>query len=158
MLMKSFGRQKGVGLIEILVTLLILGVGFLGMAALQAKSLRLGHSAAIRTHASILSYDIIDRMRANKGAAIAGGYNATLTDVGSVVTTCEVSDCDAVQMAAYDKAQWLNQLSTQLPQGKGTVLMNSSAGANLVSVMVQWDESRGEEQQTLRSETIEVLL
>lgn len=158
MLMKSFKHQAGVGMLEILVTLLVLGVGFLGMAALQANALKLGHSAAIRTQASILSYDIIDRMRANKDMASAGNYDITLGDAGGSVTTCETAGCTPAQMATYDKFQWLYELSTQLPRGKGAVLVNAGSSSDRVSVMVQWDESRGEESQTLRSETVEVLL
>lgn len=56
-------QQKGVGLIEVLVTVLILGTSLLAMAALQMRSLEQNHSAYMRTQANILAYDLIDRVR-----------------------------------------------------------------------------------------------
>lgn len=56
-------QQRGVGLIEVLVTVLILGTSLLAMAALQLRSLEQNHSAYLRTQANILAYDLIDRVR-----------------------------------------------------------------------------------------------
>ncbi|RRJ82285.1 type IV pilus modification protein PilV [Aestuariirhabdus litorea] len=154
-MLSSFPRkQAGVGLIEILVTLLILAVGFLGMAALQANALRLGHSAYVRTQASVLAYDIIDRIRANPTVAQGGGYDIAIGDSGSDVDTCEAAACNTATLATYDKQQWLFLLQSQLPKGDGTV----SVAGGRVTVTVQWDESRGQAAQTLATETVEALL
>lgn len=63
--MKSFAmkRQQGVGLLEVLVTVLILGTSLLAIAGLQARSLEQNHNAYLRTQANILAYDLIDRVR-----------------------------------------------------------------------------------------------
>src|SRR5690625_4897984 len=50
--------QKGVGLIEVLVAVLVLSIGLLGLAQLQAKSLSTNGSAMTRSMATMFSYSI----------------------------------------------------------------------------------------------------
>ena len=50
-------------LIEVLVTVVILAVGLLGLAGMQAASMRNNHSAYLRSQAVQLSYDMADRVR-----------------------------------------------------------------------------------------------
>ena len=59
-------RSRGFTLVEVLVALVVLSIGLLGVAALQLTSLRSNHSSAMRSQATFLAYDIIDRMRANR--------------------------------------------------------------------------------------------
>ena len=74
----SLKAQKGVGLIEVLVSMLILSVCLLGMAALQTVALRNGQSAQSRSMAGIMSNSITDAMRANITAARSGAYNSKI--------------------------------------------------------------------------------
>ncbi|WP_410474576.1 type IV pilus modification protein PilV [Guyparkeria sp. TX1] len=74
--------QSGVGLIEILIAVLVLSIGFLGMAALQTKALSNNNSAMARTQATIATYSILDAMRTDRGSALTGDYDGTYT-VGS---------------------------------------------------------------------------
>ena len=64
-------RSTGFSIIEVLVALLVLAIGLLGLAALQAQGLRFNHDAYVRTQATHLAYDIIDRMRSNRANAAA---------------------------------------------------------------------------------------
>src|SRR5690606_3184429 len=59
-------RENGFTLIEVLVTVIVLAIGLLGLAALQFSGLRYTHSAYQRSQATILTNDIIDRMRVNR--------------------------------------------------------------------------------------------
>lgn len=59
--------QKGVSLLEVLIALLVLSVGLLGVAALQAFSLQANQGAYHRTQAVNLSYEIVDFLRVNRG-------------------------------------------------------------------------------------------
>ena len=52
-------------MIEVLVAVLVLSIGFLGMAALQAMSLSTNNSAMARSLATINAYSILDSMRAD---------------------------------------------------------------------------------------------
>jgi len=65
---------RGFTLIEILIALLVLSLGLIGLAMLQATGLRFNNDSYMRSQATILAYDIIDRMRANKTSADAGDY------------------------------------------------------------------------------------
>ena len=49
------GRQRGAGLVEVMVALVILAVGLLGIAGLQLASLQNNHSAALRSEVSTIS-------------------------------------------------------------------------------------------------------
>ncbi len=123
--------QKGVSLIEILIALVILSVGLLGMAGLQARTLSLNHSAYQRTQAVNLSYDIADRMRANRRAALDGDYEIDLTDANP--TGNSVPD--------QDLREWRQIIQATLPSGNSSVTLNGDT----VTVVVQWDDSRGAE-------------
>ena len=78
MLSRRRYHGRGFTLIEVLVTMLILSIGLMGMAGLQAVSLKMNQSAHLSSQATFLAYDIIDRMRANRSAALKGDYEMTL--------------------------------------------------------------------------------
>ncbi len=65
-------RSRGFTLLEVLVAMVVLSVGLLGLSGLQTSSLRNNHSAFLRSQATLVSNDIIDRMRANRDSAIGG--------------------------------------------------------------------------------------
>ncbi|QEP43335.1 type IV pilus modification protein PilV [Ectothiorhodospiraceae bacterium BW-2] len=123
-------QQAGFGLIEVLITALILATGLLGLASLQAESLRANHSASLRSQASYFSYDIIDRMRANRQQALNGQYDIAL---GVVPTGGSVAEVDLLE--------WKMALAATLPLGDGAVERSGSQ----VTVTIQWDDSRGRE-------------
>src|SRR5690348_5306882 len=75
----SRNAQAGVGLIEVLVAVLVLSIGFVGIAALQARSLSTNNSAYARSMATVASYSILDAMRADLTGAESGNYNGTVT-------------------------------------------------------------------------------
>ncbi|MFP4272945.1 MAG: type IV pilus modification protein PilV, partial [Halothiobacillaceae bacterium] len=67
--------QHGVTLIEVLIALLILSIGLLGIAALHSVGIAQNHSSWLRSQVTHHGYDIADRMRANRAAALAGDYD-----------------------------------------------------------------------------------
>ena len=105
----SPGRyQAGIGMIEVLVTLFIVSVGFLNMAALQTTAKRSNFDAVQRTTAVMLAHDIVERMRANPGV-----LDAYLTSgVGNGTQSAPARDCGAgvsctqLQLAAFDLYAW----------------------------------------------------
>lgn len=121
-------RQAGVSLVEILVALVVLSVGLLGMANLQAAGLRANHNAYLRSQAVILAQDIADRMRANRPPALAGDYDIALdaTASGSGVAVDDLED-------------WKAALATRLPAGDGAVAVANG----VATVTIEWDDSRG---------------
>lgn len=137
-------KQQGFGMIEILVSVLVLAVGFLGIAALQTQSLRFNHEAYLRTQATVLANDIADRMRANRLLAITSdSYKFAFTDKPlASVTSCETNACNAGNIAAYDFAQWRANIASTLPNGKGAVtpdaLVSGAISRNYV-IQIRYD-------------------
>lgn len=76
---RTSGRIRGLSLIEVLVAVLVLGMGLLGLAMLQATNLRLAQSSNQRTIATNLSSDLLDDIRSNRllAAQYTGTYNAS---------------------------------------------------------------------------------
>ena len=105
--------DNGFTLIEVLVTLIVLSVGLLSLAGLQVFGLRTSHSASLRTQATIQSYDIIDRMRANLRGVQDGNYNKPTQEgsAGDEVTACEAitgttNGCSTQDMASHDPVSY----------------------------------------------------
>ena len=69
--------QRGAGLLEILIAVLVLSIGFIGMSTLLVRSMTNNNSAMTHTQTSVVSYGILDAMRANRAAALNGDYDTT---------------------------------------------------------------------------------
>ena len=117
---------RGFTLIEVLVTVIILAIGLLGIAGLQAIGLRYNQSALLRTQATQLAYDMADRMRTNNLGFSAGNYDQpTSTAVANCSTT---TGCTPAEMATNDMFVWSDTLSNTLPGGVGVVCLDSTSG------------------------------
>ena len=127
----------GFTLLEVLIALLVLSLGLLGLAALQAATVDFNHQAYLRSQATSLAYDMADRMRANREAALNGAYDAELADPAPA---CGGGGGGGGSVAAGDIAAWRNALACVLPAGNGSV----DVDGGIVTVLVTWDESRGE--------------
>ena len=79
---------NGFTLLEVMIALLILSIGLLGLAALQATSLKINHGALLRTQATFLTYDMMDRLRANRTAALAGQCDIAMGAIISGTSIC----------------------------------------------------------------------
>lgn len=108
----SHARQRGVTLIEVLITLLVLAIGLLGLAALQGFSLQASNVSYLRTQATNVVYEVADFARANRSTITAG----QLTTVGS-------------QLAAQ-----------YLPEGTADVDLDG--GTDEITVTVEWLDDR----------------
>lgn len=118
--------QRGVSLVEVMVATVVLSLGLLGLAGLQASGLRVGQSSVHRSQAAQLAYDVIERMRAN--SARAGDYVIELADAPP----------EGESIAARDLRDWRVGLRL-LPSGTGSIAIDGAE----VTVTVQWDDSRG---------------
>ncbi len=119
-------------MIEVLIAVVIFSVGLLGLAGLQATGIQMNHSSLMRSQATILAYDIVDCLRANKTAAIAEDYNVAKGSTSS-----------AGGLAEDDVNNWLTRIADVLPQGVGSIDVDNNARA---TVVVQWEDSRGQGQ------------
>jgi type IV pilus assembly protein PilV len=128
---------RGFTLIEILVAVLVLSIGLLGLASLQANGLKNNYGAYARSQAIILANDMADRIRANPTAASSGLYNDIT--VPAVDPGCKAGNCSPTQMRDHDSANWYTSLQNMLPAGTGTV----TGDGTLFTITVRWDERTG---------------
>ncbi len=127
---KKIGKSKrGPTLIETLLALVALSLGLLGIAALQMTSMRNNRGAHQRAQAASLAYDIADRMRANRDAAIAGNYTVALNQVvlGGALNELDIQN-------------WKDSLAITLPGGDGSISA-PAAGTNVVTITVRWTDT-----------------
>lgn len=131
-------HSRGITMIEVLVALIILSIGLLGLASLQANSLKYNQSAYMRTQATQYAYDIADRMRANRDVALGGGYDIALADAAPTSTS----------VVDQDLAAWLGDVAT-LPNGDASIVRNNQQ----FTITVQWEDDRTEATQANRVQT-----
>lgn len=128
-LSSSLRKQAGVGLIEVLISILIAAFGLLGLAGLQVASLRYQKVAQFRSVASQYSADIADRMRANVTGAKDDNYitspSGKLGD--NPATTACTTDCDTATVAKQDIYKWRDGLSKAMAGGWGEITGSTTA-------------------------------
>jgi len=140
-------KQYGVALLEVMISVLILAIGLLGLAQLQATTLKHNESAYLRSQVSVLASDILDSMRVNRTAAQAGNYNFAVSDTPPATPST---------IAEQDLVDWLSNIGTVLPTSGGLIACADSNGGDglacssgsIYTVTVSWvevqdDDSRG---------------
>lgn len=105
-------RQRGMTLIEVLVSLLIFSLGFLGLIGMQARAIQISSDAQDRGRAALLANEIVSTMWMQKSATVA----------------------------TPDLAAWNSRLSNQaasgLPNANGLITGPDANG--LVKVTITW--------------------
>jgi len=127
-------RYRGFTLIEVLVAVLVLSIGLLGRASLQATSLRNNNDASMQTRAGYIASDMADRMRANVSLVSTYPGAAAVAASGGCVTAA----CTPAEMVGNDMAEW-NELLQTLPAGQGGIV---DLGGGVFTITVRWDEAR----------------
>ena len=125
----NWSRETGTTLLEILVTLVVIALGLLGLASLQAVSLRSNNTAYYRSQATILAYDIVDRMRTNRAAAV----NTASYNIG--FETAASSDATVI---GTDINEWKTNIAQAIPAGQGSITV-LAGGVALISI--RWDSN-----------------
>jgi type IV pilus assembly protein PilV len=128
-------HQRGVGLIEVLVSLLVLSIGMLGLAGLQMFSLRNNQGAMERSMAVVETHSIVDAMRADRANALAGDFN---TDSESEEESAGTS------FASQAIAKWQENLVKNLgPRAVGNVACDTAGPDPAVcTITVSWTDDR----------------
>lgn len=132
----SLRRQRGIGMIEVLIAVLVVSIGFLGMAALQAKALSTNNSAMARSMATVATYSILDAMRADLVNAKAGNYSHTVT----------ADDCASASggnaLATTQLQAWCTELGNTLGAVSTTTGKVDCTVVGDCTVTIQFDDSR----------------
>ena len=103
----SSGNYQGFGLIEILVSMLLLNIGLLG---LQTLGLQAERSAFFRTSASL-----IERIRANRTGFVASDYSSATSDAND--SCFKRAGCSSKALAQTDLHELSIRAAEELPYG-----------------------------------------
>lgn len=144
-MMARHNRQHGFSLIEAMIALLIIAVGLLGIASMQAMSISNTATSRIRALAAIEASNMAAYMGANATywRTVALPFSITVTPPGSTpATNCTSASCTPAEMAAYNLKQWAgpDQLGL-LPGGVGTII-NNTTQPGVFTVSVGWMQKR----------------
>jgi type IV pilus assembly protein PilV len=118
----SARRSAGFTIIEVAIAMLVLSVGLLGVAGLQATGMRSTYQSHQRSMAMAQARDLADRMRANLAGMRAAEYVKTIP-AAPPSPDCESSGnaCNAAQLAKSDLYNWDSMNGQLLPSGQGSV-------------------------------------
>jgi type IV pilus assembly protein PilV len=117
-------RESGSTLFEVMVSIFVVSLGFLGFARLQINGLSVANSSILRSSAVYLSYEMTDRMRANLPAVRAGAYNMMTSAVSN--PGCVSIGCTPAQIAQNDYYEWSDEAVSLLPSGAVVVCIDST--------------------------------
>ena len=135
-------KTTGFTLIEVLVSLVLLSGGLLGLAALQATSLKNNQIASNRNQATQLAYDMTDRMRTN--VTVANSYITNPNAQSTLNADCTSSvGCISEDMAQNDLSEWNNAIVTTLPNGAGSITIDAATQA--FTITITWTENIDED-------------
>ncbi len=125
----GYRSAAGYALLEALIAVIVASVGFIGAARMQTLGMKFGNSAQSRQKATLLAYQMTDRIRANREGFKSEGYsNAADNASGSKACLSDAAGCGTpALMAAADLREWLDDVAAQLPAGQGVVCKDSTA-------------------------------
>lgn len=143
-------RIRGFSLVEVMVSLVILSIGLIGLAAMQASALSSTHGSQLESMVAVQARSLADAMNANPdywnnnsptftvaGTAAAptvstNGPQQTVSCLNNICTT-------PTEVAGYDVQQWATQLLTQVPSATATITCSASAPVGC-SIQINWTE------------------
>lgn len=161
----SITRQRGAGLIEALVAILVLSIGLLGMVGMQTASIKYEQTGWVRSALSSNVSSLADRIRANASAdpvvyTFTRTYAAERASIEATplpntyltpAKDCNAVACTNAELAAYDLQIWRSDLNQQLPGAVGFVTPTGVKGVDLrFGVTVAWFNKDNLDGTTLR--------
>jgi len=141
-------RQRGVTMLEVLVTLVIITLFVLASAAVQSSAVKLNKAAEFRTEAVLLATEMGERIEANVVEALNQSYSCNPCSLTTTPTSCVTGSCTTAQMAAFDLAEWGNRLGATLPGASATIVWTAANGATtpptppFYTITITWTDRR----------------
>ena len=157
-------RQHGCTLVEVLISVLVLSIGLLGIAGLQAFGMRQALNSHMLSIANSQANDMVERMQANneelskvkKAAPAATAYDAITgseTDPGCIAA----KTCTSAQLAQYDAFVW-SSANKELLRDDGNGSVSSSVtnnGDRTFTIAISWREQALSDEEDAADGTID---
>lgn len=148
---------RGFSLVEVMVALLIICVGLLGIAKLQALMLSNAGTSRTRALAALEASSIAAAMHADRDywagtPAASTTVNTATNTIGStdpILTTtpdCHTTGADApctttAKMAAYDLNNWMSDMGGVLPGSSAAIGCSTNVGVVTCQILITWQEN-----------------
>jgi type IV pilus assembly protein PilV len=133
---RFYKPQRGLSLIESLIALVVLAVGVMGLAGLQARMLVESRTANHRAVAIGFIDDLSNRMLLNRDAAMANSY--TLAWNGTKAKKdCTTAPCTGADLAQSDLNLWRLALQDALPNANANIFP-SATDPRQIGIAVAW--------------------
>lgn len=153
-------RSRGFSLVEVMVAVIVICVGLLGIAKMQALSLSNSTTSRQRSLAAIEAASLASAMHSNRqywANTVPANFSATL-NAGALASNepaltaalavtgpgaCLALQCAPAALAAFDLNRWTNSLTALLPNPQATISCLAVAGVNAptsCTIQVCWTE------------------
>ncbi|MFC1748700.1 type IV pilus modification protein PilV [Pseudomonadota bacterium] len=142
-------QQSGVTLIEVLISLVVLSVGLLGIAGMQATGMRNNHAAYSKMQATNMAMDMADRIRSNPEAideykkfdsTDSSTFPEKEGDLPSCTANTDHNGCSTTDLAKADMYEWAQPIISSstpiIPGGSATI----STDNDTVTISLYWRE------------------
>jgi len=144
----------GVSLIEVLIALVVISIGLLGVAKMQALAIASTRVSSVRSLIAIEAASLASAMHANGGlkgywgtaaaslqVTVTGNAITSSTDsaLTAATTDCTSAVCVGAPMAAYDLRTWGSALQAVIPGSTGQVACSVSPVT--CTIQVNWTEN-----------------
>ncbi|HRN61246.1 MAG TPA: prepilin-type N-terminal cleavage/methylation domain-containing protein [Luteimonas sp.] len=125
-------HMRGISLIEVMVSVVIIAIGLLGIAAMQSVALR-GSQGSLETSQAVMQTNaIMEAMRANR-------RNADDYNTAGMVCTATLG----VSLVENDLSSWITALKASIGTAADVTTCGQIAGCpDACVVTVQWDDQR----------------
>lgn len=155
---RTKARPSGFSLVEVMVALIVICVGLLGIAKLQALMLSNTGASRMRALAALEASSIASTMHAdrdywaatpaatttvNDTAASEGvtSSDATLQTTPNCTLGGPNAPCTSANLAAYDLQNWLSDMYTTLPGSISTIVCATNVGIVSCAITITWQEN-----------------
>lgn len=134
--MNTFRKNSGVTLIEVLVTVIIVAIGFLGLLGTQLISAKNIYGSGYRSLATIYASEMADQLRAASTQINPQVFDPS--NSSGCESNCEVNDIIQERISAWQTKIAAPTINGGLPNGTGAVEFNTAE--NNYRVLILWDE------------------
>jgi type IV pilus assembly protein PilV len=155
-------RSSGFTLLEVLVALVIISIGAIGVAAIQAASLAGTHSSQTDSIVALEARSLADAMLANSAYWASPAVPTTEIDITSPGNAASINNsnlstgasanclntaaagvgpCTAVNMAGYDLGVWATEFFTQVPTANKVAIdcqLATGTTPNVCTINLTW--------------------
>ncbi|MBV9344444.1 MAG: type IV pilus modification protein PilV [Gammaproteobacteria bacterium] len=152
--MNRRAQQQGFSLTEVMVAVIVICIGLLGIAKMQALALSNSSTARMRSLAAIEAASLASVMHSNRNYWGSASPPAATTLVAGVVTStdaalqaqvgaanCFNATCTPVMLAGFDLNRWVQSLQAALPNPSATIACPPAPNAPVAcTIMVRWSE------------------